>query len=164
MININDLNDNTPVIAVNQSFSIDENSANNTSLGTVIATDGDAGTTFSSWTITSGNDLGIFQIDSNSGEITIADNTDLDFEMNQSNTLAVTVSDGDNVSQSGNVMININDLNDNTPSITANQSFSIDENSVNNRSIGTVMATDGDGGTTFSSWTITSGNDLGIFQ
>ena len=164
MININDLNDNTPFITANQSFRIDEDSANNTSIGTVMATDGDAGTTFSSWTITSGNDLGIFQIDPNSGEITIADNTDLDFEMNQSNTLAITVSDGDNVSQSGNVMISINDLNDNTPVIAVNQSFNIDENSVNKASLGTVMATDGDAGTIFSSWTITSGNDLGIFQ
>ncbi|PXX97154.1 hypothetical protein DF185_19245, partial [Marinifilum breve] len=163
-IDINDLNDNTPVIASNQTFDVDENKDNNAVVGTVLVSDEDAGTSFSQWLIVSGNDDGVFAINTTSGEISIADNTNLDFEQTESYTLSITVSDGVNTSLAENIRIDINDLNDNIPVVTANQTFNVDENKANNTIIGTVMATDNDAGTSFSTWKITAGNTDGIFE
>ena len=164
-ISVNDLNDILPIITAAQTFSIDENSDNGTSVGTVIATDADVtATTFSSWTITAGNDDGIFAINANTGAITIADKTSLDREAIASHVLTLTVSDGVNTSDTQTVTISINDLNDILPVITAALAFSIDENSENGTAVGTVLATDADvTATTFSSWTITGGYADGIF-
>ncbi len=162
-ITINDLNDNTPVITASQSFDVDEDAANSTSVGTVAATDADAGTTLSGWTITLGNDDGIFAIGASSGEITVTDNTNLDYETTTSYTLTLTVSDGTNTSSSETVTIDVNNINDNAPVITASQSFDVDEDAANSTSVGTVAATDADAGTTLSGWTITLGNDDGVF-
>ncbi|MEM6766438.1 MAG: Ig-like domain-containing protein, partial [Bacteroidota bacterium] len=61
-----------PEIA-DQTFSVDEGTANGTNIATVLATDDVAVTAYN---ITAGNDLGIFAIN-NSGELSVADNTDL---------------------------------------------------------------------------------------
>ena len=63
--------------------------------------------------------------------------------------------------------INLSNLNDNAPAITAGQSYRIDGGAHN--SIGKVLATDPDdtnqpGFTTFSGWTITSGNTNNVFR
>jgi ABC-type uncharacterized transport system auxiliary subunit len=163
IISINAINDNTPVITASQTFNVDENAADNASVGTVLATDADAGTSFSSWTITAGNDDGIFAINTSTGAITVFDKTNLDYETTTSYTLSITVSDGLNTSASADVTITVNPINDNTPVITASQTFNVDENAADNASVGTVLATDADAGTSFSSWTITAGNDDGIF-
>ena len=166
-INVNDLNDNTPVITASQSFSIDENSANTTSVGTVAATDADSDAVNSfTWSIADGNDNNAFAINSSTGEITVADANQLDYEITPTSyNLSITVSDATNTSSAETVTININDLNDNTPLITASQSFSIDENSVNGSAIGTVIATDADASpTTYQDWTITSGDTNNAFD
>ena len=165
-INVNDLNDNTPVITASQSFSVDENSANATSVGTVAATDADAtATTYQDWTIAGGNTNSAFAIDSSSGEITVADASQIDYEATPTSyNLTITVSDGANTSSAETVTINVNDLNDNTPVITASQSFSVDENSANATSVGTVAATDADAtATTYQDWTIAGGNTNSAF-
>ena len=155
--------DNTPVITTGQTFSIDETIVNNHEVGTILATDTDADTTFSNWTITEGNGDGIFAINSSTGEITVTDNTNLDYETKTSYSLTVTVSDGTNTSAGETVTVNVNNINDNTPVVTASQSFNINEDAANTTSVGTVAATDADAGTTLSDWTITEGNGDGIF-
>ena len=165
-INLTDVNDVTPVVTANQSFSVAENSAANTAVGTVLATDGDAtATTFQSWTITAGNtdkdgDSTLpFAINASTGEIIVNDAGDLDREQITSFTLSVTVSDGVNTSAAQTVTINLTDVNDVTPVVTANQSFNVAENSAATTAVGTVLATDGDvTATTFQTWTITAGN------
>ena len=72
-INITDVNDVAPVVTATQSFSIAENTANSGAVGTVLATDGDAGTSFSAWTETGGTGASIF-------EITVTDNSGIDYE------------------------------------------------------------------------------------
>ena len=164
-ISVNDLNDNLPIIAASQSFSVDENSANGTSLGAVAATDADAtATTYQDWTITSGNTNSAFAIDPDTGELTVNTSSELDTETTPSYSLSITVSDGANTASAETVTINVTDLNDNTPIITASQSFDIDEASANGTSVGTVALTDADSAAvnTFT-WSITAGNTNNAF-
>ncbi|WP_461632313.1 cadherin domain-containing protein [Labilibaculum euxinus] len=163
-INITDVNDVTPVVTATQSFSIAENTANSGAVGTVLATDGDAGTSFSAWTETGGTGASIFEINASSGAITVTDNSGIDYETTTSYTYTVTVSDGINTSASETITINITDVNDVTPVVTASQSFSIAENTANSGAVGTVLATDGDAGTSFSAWTETGGTGASIFE
>ncbi|MDM8160382.1 cadherin domain-containing protein [Labilibaculum sp. K2S] len=164
-VTITDINDVTPVITASQSFSVDENVANTTSVGTVVATDGDVtATIFSNWTITAGNGAGVFAINSSTGEIIVTDNTALDYETTTSYNLSITVSDGTNTSAAETITINITDINDIAPVTTASQSFSIAENIANSGAVGTVLATDGDVGTSFSDWTETGGTGASIFE
>ena len=159
-ITVDDTNDNAPIITAAQSLSIDENSANGSAIGTVVATDADASpTTYQDWTITSGNTNAAFAIDSSSGELSVATSSELDHESTASYTLALSVSDGVNTASAETLSINVDDVNDNAPIITAAQSFSIDENSANGTIIGTVVATDADTSpTTYQDWIITSGS------
>ena len=163
-VSITPVNDNTPVITAAQSFSIAESASNGASLGTVAATDDDAGTTFSNWTITGGNTGGVFEIVAATGELRILDNTNLDYEFTTSYTLSLTVSDGTNTSAVETVTVSVTPVNDNSPAITAAQSFSVAEAAANGVSVGTVAATDNDAGTTLHSWTIVSGNTGGVFE
>ena len=121
-ISVNDLNDNTPVITPNQTFSIDENSAEGSLayildddgkilFDSVQATDGDANTTFKDWKIldTITDSLTI----NDSGQISAAANAGLDYETGaKSYTLNLTVSDGENTSNSQTVAIKISDVNE----------------------------------------------------
>ena len=158
-ININDTNDEAPIVASSLAFSIAEGSADTTEVGTATATDADAGTTFQSWSITGGNTNTAFAINPSSGVITVANAAELDYEGTNTYSLLVTVSDGTNTSAEQTITINLTDVNDEAPVITANQAFSTSEVSPNTTVVGTVLATDPDGdgsGTTFQSWTITS--------
>ena len=163
-ININDVNDNTPFITAGQSLSIEENSANNTSLGTVTYSDADSAAVNSFvWGIIEGNTDDVFAID-NSGGITVATSSELDYETLTSYTLKLQVSDGVNTSNAESLTIDIKDLNDNRPEIEAGKTFQIYEDSADNTYVGAVNATDADSASvnTFT-WSITSGNDGDIF-
>lgn len=141
VITVTDENDNTPVITGSQTFSITENAANGDGVGTVSATDADAGTTFNNWMITAGNDDNVFAIDASSGAITVADNTALDFETTPNYTLTLTVSDGVNTSAGETVAISVNDVND-APVFTSTPVTSVDEDEFY---VYGVTATDPDG-------------------
>ncbi|MFH2123102.1 MAG: putative Ig domain-containing protein [Pseudomonadota bacterium] len=104
-----------PVVTAGQSFSVPEDSANGYSPGTIVATDEDAGTVFSNWIILSGNDDNIFALNSSTGEITVADNTNLDYQTRTAYTLSVTVSDGTDTSDPQDVIVNV--LKANTPPV-----------------------------------------------
>ncbi|MBC6399614.1 MAG: cadherin repeat domain-containing protein, partial [Ekhidna sp.] len=100
-INVTNVNDNVPTI-VDQTFSVAEDAANNTAVGTVQAADADMDNlTFS---ITSGNTGNVFDINTRSGAITTAGT--LDFENTSTYTLAVKVSDG-KLSGTANITINV---------------------------------------------------------
>ncbi|MHA7129207.1 Calx-beta domain-containing protein [Algoriphagus namhaensis] len=153
-------NDESPIIPTGQVFTISEDLTNTAGVGLVIATDTDAGTSFQSWTIVSGNEDGVFALDSNTGQLTIADNTNLDRETTAQYTLSLTVSDGTNASVIGTVTVNVLDVNDVSPVISPNQVFAVKAGDPNGTSLGSVAATDGDvTTTTFQNWTIISGND-----
>ncbi|MBL0135862.1 MAG: cadherin repeat domain-containing protein [Chitinophagaceae bacterium] len=83
-----------PIIA-NQSFSVAENSANGTSVGTVVASDPDAGQTLA-YSILSGNTSGAFAINASTGALTVANSSALNFESSPSYVIAVKVQDNGN--------------------------------------------------------------------
>jgi hypothetical protein len=156
LINVHDLNDNSP-IPVGFSSTINENLATGTSVGKVTTTDADAGSTFN-YMITSGNNEGAFAIDAN-GEITVANATKLDYESVKSFILTVEVSDGTNTATT-TVTINLDNLNDHTPDVNDAQ-FSVDENAAIGTLVGTVSGSDADGDSLH--YGIISGNESGAF-
>ena len=78
-----------------------------------------SGTTF--YTINGGNSDGVFAINDDA-EITIASNTNLDYDTTPSYTLVVFVSDGNLQYDFENVVINLIDVNDETPVYQAQDS------------------------------------------
>lgn len=94
-------------------FSLPENSANGTVVGTVAATDVESNTlTFS---ITSGNTGGAFAINSVTGQIVVLNSVALDFETTPQFGLVVTVTDNGVPVMSGSatITINLTDVNEN---------------------------------------------------
>ncbi|GAB5442642.1 MAG: hypothetical protein Fues2KO_29910 [Fuerstiella sp.] len=108
-VTVTDANDNAPVVTAAQGFNVDEDAADGTSLGNVVATDADAVGSLTNWAIVGGNTDGIFAINGSTGELTVADNTNLDFETTNSYVLSVRVEDGVNVSATETVAVTIND-------------------------------------------------------
>ncbi|MEQ8472152.1 MAG: cadherin domain-containing protein, partial [Marinoscillum sp.] len=154
-INLSDINE-SPLIAA-ETFVINENSAAGTAVGTVHASDPEEDDL--TYSIVSGNDLGAFQVDANTGELSVAEASILDFENNPTFELSVKVSDGE-LTDEGTITINLIGINE--APLVGDQSFNVDENSPTETVVGTIAASDPEGDDlTFS---ITSGNDLGAFQ
>jgi len=152
-----------PVITPDQSFTVTENLAPGSAIGAVAATDGDSDP-LSQWQL---NDpSGKFVIDA-SGNISLGASASLDFEMGTSYQVGVSAYDGFRRSAEVPVTINVTNLNDNAPVITAAQSYRIDGGAHNR--VAAVQATDADdtnqpGFTAFSAWTITGGNTNNVFR
>ena len=135
-------------------FAIDENSGPGTIVGTVSATDGDGDRV--TYRLV-GDDAGLFEIDSSSGEITVAAGAALDFEAHQTAGTQLDVSvvataphrSGPPPSTSTKqIDITLADL-DEAPVLTlTNQVASIDEHAALDSAILTVTASDPDGDVT----------------
>lgn len=106
---VSQINDENPVITPSQSFAVNENPANGTVVGQVLATDPDYGTIFQAWSILSGNTNNAFTINPTTGEIIVNNSLILDYESNPSFSLNVQVSDGLH-NASGVVTVNLNNL------------------------------------------------------
>jgi hypothetical protein len=160
-VNLSDVNE-APVID-DQSRSVAENSANTTNVGAVLAfTDQDAGQTHA-FAITSGNTGSAFGINTSTGQITVADGTQLNKEgANPSYSLTVSVTDNGtgNLSDTATITVTITDVNE-APTVNA-ATFSIAENSANTTPVGTATFSDPDAGQTHT-FSITAGNTSGAF-
>ena len=133
---------NNPPKIEAQSFAVAENTAKDSTVGTVQATDEDGDEL--SFSISGGNTGEAFAIGDKSGLLTVNNPSVLDFETNPSFTLTVQVSDGTE-SASADIEIDIADENENLPPVIENQVFSIDELSPDGTVVGTVLASDPDG-------------------
>ena len=161
-VTVADVNEFDPVLN-DATFSIVENSANSTAIGTVTATDADATKTLA-YSITGGNTLGIFAINSATGAITVADNTKLDREQISSVVLTVQVTDGGpgtSRTDTAAVTVNITGVNDNAPVFTTSNAINVAENTT---AVGTVIATDADLPAQTVTYTITGGADSAKFS
>ena len=127
IVNLNNLNDNNPIIA-SLAFDAPENQ---TAIGNVNASDADLDALIYSNT---GSEVSI----TSSGLLTFV--VAPDYETKSSYTTAVTVSDGLN-QLTENITIDITNLNDNPTNFTSSAAFSANENQ---SSIGAVVATDAD--------------------
>jgi len=109
-INLSDVNE-TPVIS-DATFTLDENTQNGTVVGQVLLNDPDAEQTHT-FSIPTGNTGGAFAI-SNTGSITVANASALDYEARTSFTLDVSVLDNGSpsLSDSAVVTVNLNDINE----------------------------------------------------
>ena len=144
-----------------QSFGVDENSINGTVVNTIVATDPDTGDTLT-YTVTGGSGAAVFAVDINTGQITVTDSSQLDFETTTSFTLDVTVTDSTFRTDTATITVNVNDLNENPTATDA--AVASDENTPNSTSVHTVVATDPDAGANGTlSYAITAGNGLGGF-
>ena len=143
-----DIDDETPMFTSSSTFAVDENE---TAIGTVVATDVDSDDSSLIFSI-SGSDI---SIDTATGVLTF--NSAPDYESQTSYTARVTASDGSN-SNTQDITVSINDLDDTGPTFTSNASFDADENQT---SIGTVTATDIDSDDSLISFSI-SGSDIAI--
>ena len=159
-VNLNDVNE-SPNIA-NQNFNISEGIGNGDLVGTVLATDPDAGQTLS-YAITAGNTDNAFQINAASGELTVANSAAIDVEVNPNFYLTVEVEDNGtgNLSDVATITVSITDVNE-IPNI-ADQSFSVEENSPDGEQLGVVLASDPDAGQTLT-YSIIGGNTDNAFQ
>jgi len=104
---VNHGTNNAPVVNV-QSFALNENSAIGTNVGTVVASDPNAGDVLT-YTITAGNTGGAFTINSLTGQLTVAGG--IDFETKPSYVLTVAVTDG-LLTGTAAITITVNNVND----------------------------------------------------
>ncbi|WP_336605417.1 tandem-95 repeat protein [Stutzerimonas stutzeri] len=114
--------------------------------GTDLDRDGEA----LSYSITSGNDAGLFNINANTGVITLASGKALDYETATSHQLQVSASDGHS-SASAVVTVNVGNVNDNGVVLTDSDAADnrVTENAATGTRVGiTALGTDADRGTT----------------
>ncbi|MDW8392298.1 MAG: cadherin domain-containing protein, partial [Oscillochloridaceae bacterium] len=117
-INVLDQNEAAPTITPGQTFSVAENSAIGTAVGTVAVTDPDGPAATRAFTITAPAGAP-FAIGSPGGQITVSGA--LDFETQNSYTLTIQVCDGGapNLCGTGTVTVNVTDVNE-APAVDLN--------------------------------------------
>ena len=138
-------------------FTVAENLAVGGAVGTKTGTDPDSDTL--AYTITSGNDSGLFAINSTSGAITLA--KALNYEAATSHSITVTATDTGSASASASITVAVTDVNDVTPTFSASSyTASIDNNSSVGTSVVDIDATDADVSDSFKSitYSITAGD------
>ena len=139
-----------------------EGSANRISLGAVSATDADGGSV--SYSIEGGNAAGLFEIDAASGELFYVGGGE-DYETGSTNfELTVRASDGDQTTDTS-VTVNVTDVAEAPAFAQAGYTFNLAEEtdgSADRLSLGTVSATDPDGGSV--TYSIAGGNAAGLFE
>jgi VCBS repeat-containing protein len=115
-------NTNSPPVINAQTFVLNENSPNATVVGTVIATDPNAGQT-KTFSILSGNTNGAFSINASTGVLVVTNTTVLNFEATPSFALVIRVSDNGNPSLSAQATITVNLLDVNEAPVVLDQNF-----------------------------------------
>lgn len=160
------VNNNRPVVTLAQTFSVSEGAPEGAVVGTVTATDSDAGNTLSGWQIEGGSGEAVFNIDAVTGAINVAAPSLLDYETTTTYTLQLSVSDGLQRSETETITINVSNENDNAPVVAANLSFGIDQGICN--VLGVVTATDADDTnqpdyTLLQNWQIVGGTGASAF-
>ncbi|WP_346190072.1 cadherin domain-containing protein, partial [Rubritalea halochordaticola] len=143
---------NFPPVAVDSTFSVSENAAAGTSVGTVSATDPDTGDTLA-YSITAGNGGGEFAINSSTGEITTT--TALDYESATQYVLTVEVSDG-TITDTATITVDVTNVNE--APVANGASGNVNEDAAVGTAVATVTSTDPDAGDSVT-YAITAGND-----
>ncbi|MEJ6398604.1 VCBS domain-containing protein [Yoonia sp. 208BN28-4] len=171
-INVNDLDDNittAPVDSAVAANEVDENATAGTTVGiTANSTDADVTSGAVSYAITGGTGASDFEINANSGVVTVKAGADIDREADENLTIEVTATPANGAASAVSTFtIQINDLDE--VDVTQPADVNAAENEVSeNASAGTavgitVLATDGDATTNGVTYAITDGDPTGIF-
>ncbi len=157
-IDVGDVNEK-PIIN-DQSFSISENSQNNTEIGQINATDVDAGQTLG-YIILQSTISDAINVNASTGKLFVSDKSKFDYETNKKIILSIKITDNGTgaLSDTANVTVNILDVNEN-PVITT-QKLDVDENNISGSVVGKVIANSYEG--VPIEYTITAGNGVGKF-
>lgn len=161
-ITVTDEND-APVVGAQQQ-SVDENTADGTVVATMSATDqdpGQAGTFL--FSIVGGNTDNTFEINANSGVVSIRDNAGLDFETNPVFNLTIRATDGGNPTGIGeaNLEVQLGDVNE-APNIP-DQEFDVVENAEAGTLVGQLNSLEPDAGQT-AAWSVNGGTGQGLLD
>lgn len=147
------------LVLLNAEFSLAENSPVATFVGELTATDPDLEETLT-YSITAGNELGAFALNSATGQITVANSALLDLETHPVWTLSVRVADSAGATANATATINLTNVNEG-PNLS-DAVFSLAENSAAATLVGGLSASDPDLGDTLT-YSIISGNTLNAF-
>lgn len=142
MINITDVNDNTPVFNGPYSLHVSEDKSVGYLVGQVTAADRDSG---ENGRITYTGSTDIFNIDPTSGKIKLS--KQVDHETKSSYSLAVTASDHGSPPRSSSIVVKVivDDVNDNSPKFLQDMyNCSVAENMVKGATVCYVTAVDPD--------------------
>ncbi len=115
-VTVNDLDETVPTVITISDFNttIDENQSSGTSLGTVTATVNQGSLNFA---ITSQAPTGAIAIDANTGELTVADASQFDFETNPTLTATVEAT-ANGETKSATATVTLNDVNESNDFVT----------------------------------------------
>ena len=165
-VNVQDVNESTPVITSSAAMTVNENAAAAAAVGSVVATDADgsAPNNAITYTATGGTGVALFDVNPTTGAVTVRSGAVLDREAATNYTLDVRAEDGATPAlfTTQTLTISLNDLNDNTPNITSAVAMAVDENSASGAHVGTVVATDADATAPNNALTYTSTGGTGL--
>jgi len=130
-----------------ENLTISENAANGTVVGKVLL-DGQDPLKTLSYAVTGGNAAGVFTVDAATGEISVADNSPLDYETPRTFTLQVKLSESQSVSTTQTLNIAVTDVNE-APTAIALDNVTVAENAPG-AAIGTLTVSDPDAGDSHS--------------
>jgi hypothetical protein len=150
-INVSNVNE-APTNAVLSGGTIAENAANGTVVGTVTGSDADAGSVLT-YTLLD-NAGGRFAVNANTGVITVANSSLLDFETATSYPVIVQVKDQGGLSLTKTFTIQLTNVNE-APTDAVLDNNSVQENSPAGRVVGTVTGVDPDAGSVLT-YTLTN--------
>lgn len=149
---------NSAPVVSNSTFSIPENTVVGTTVGTVSASDPDAGDVLS-YAITGGNSGGAFAINSSTGVITTA--SVINYESIGQYVLSVTVTDNGGLGAVASITVNVSNVNE--APVAGDTSGTVAEDAAVGTSVASVSASDPDAGDSVT-YSITGGNTGGAFS
>ena len=144
-INVTDMNEAPMFAAGMDTRSVAENTAAGENVGDpVMAMDEDEGDTLTY--ALGGDDAASFAFDEATGQISVGEGTELDFESDMTTyTVTVTATDSSGLSNMVTVTINVTNVNDHMPMFADDMAeFSVAENAAAGTDVGMVTATDAD--------------------
>ena len=160
-ISVQNLND-APTEIIPAALSIAENTdtTSGLSLGVLSSIDQDLGDQFV-YSVVPGGDAAYFSIGGSNSDELVIQNAVLDFETKAQYEFAVRSTDTHGLSVEQTILVSLTDINE-APEFT-NQSFSIDENSINGTIVGVLSAIDRDAGDVLS-YHVTGGTGIGVLE
>ncbi len=154
-VTVTDVDEAPAFGAADYAFTVAEDAATGAAVGTVGASDPEDGAV--TYAITAGNEAETFAIDAGTGALTVA--AALDYETADDYSLTVTASDAQGHAATADVAITVTDVAYPPGFAESSYAWSVAEDAAVAAALGTVSATDPEGGAV--SYAITAGNDAG---